>query len=282
MKTQIILASSVAFFLTSLPVLAASRTITINDLAITNGRQSIKVPAGDGVVMDLSETGQIVRGVVFGDATKFVITGVDGQLCYMQQDKCRATGASVVSFRQVKDVEILTQSHSPDGSTTVTLITDGKLGRKVLHMRLKPVVKSTYTAIVVKENPPPLVPVVASSIPTRSTRSRLVSSTNTTTFPLQRSRAKFVQPPLALVKPVLPLSRPSILGSVTQRSDANALAIGLSHGIEPRSTKYKKAQNAIIALRKGRTREEAALVSGLELDFINRLIYIGRQTSRKF
>lgn len=123
MKAQILLPSTVMIALMSLPALGASRSVTIDDLAISNGRISAQVPAGDGVIMDFSEVGQVVKGVVFGDATKFVITGVDGQLCYMQQEKCEATGASVVSFRQVKGVEIPTQSHSPDGSTTVTLST---------------------------------------------------------------------------------------------------------------------------------------------------------------
>ena len=271
MIARILLSSTAAIALMSLPVMAASRILTINDLAITNGRLTVQVPAGTGVVLDLSEVGQIVKGASFGDATKFVISGIDGQLCYMQQDECQATGASVIAFRPVKGIEIPTQSHSPDGSTTATLITDGKLGRKVLHMRLIPAVKATYTAIVVRENPTPVLPVVASLTPTRSRMvSAHTSTANNLYFPLASSPAIRSLP---------------LISSTTQRSDANALAIGLSMAnpsrnnsikIKPQSVEYKKVQNAIIALRKGRPLEEAAKVSKLKLQIIEKLIYLGQ------
>ena len=163
MKALFFSTSTAALALLSSPAMAASKIVTINELAITSGRFMIQVPAGDGVVLDLSEISQTVKGAAFGDATKFVISGIDGQLCYMQKDKCEATGASVISLRQVKGVEISTQSHSPDGSTTLTLTTDGKLGPKVLHMLLVPTLKAPYTAIVARKDFPPVQQVVASN-----------------------------------------------------------------------------------------------------------------------
>lgn len=284
MKARILLSSAAAITLISLPAMAASRILTINDLAITNGRLTVQVPDGNGVVIDLSEIGQIVKSAGFGDPTKFVISGIDGQLCYMQQDACEATGASVIAFRPVKGIEISTQSHSPDGSTTATLITDGRLGRKVLHMRLVPAVKATYTAIVVRENPTPVLPAVASKT---STRSRPVSAhfstANNLYFPLQGTQSQSAEQ--STEKPASsPVIRSfPLISSTTQRSAANALAIGLSMAnpsrnnsikIEPQSVEYKKVQNAIIALRKGKTLEEAAEVSGLELQLIEQLIYL--------
>jgi len=161
-KALFLSTSTAAIALISSPAMAASKIVTINELAITSGRFMIQVPAGDGVVLDLSEISQTVKGAAFGDATKFVISGIDGQLCYMQKDKCEATGASVVSLRQVKGIEILSESHSPDGSTTLTLTTDGKLGPKVLHMLLIPTLKAPYTAIVARKDFAPVQQVVAS------------------------------------------------------------------------------------------------------------------------
>lgn len=258
MLARTLLSSAFAIVCMSSPALAASRIVTIDELAITNGRLTVQVPAGDGVVIDLSSIGQIVRGVGFGDATKFVISGIDGQLCYMQQDECSATGASVISFRQVKGIEIPTQSHSPDGSTTATLTTDGRLGRKVLHMRLIPAIQATYTAIVVTENPTSVLPVV--------------THTTTAFFPIDFSNNTVDR---RIWEPTL-----------RQRSDANALAMGLRMAnprnnniikIAPHSAQYMKVQNAIIALRKGKSREDAASVSGLELLFIEQLIYLGQK-----
>lgn len=166
--------STVAIALISSPVMAASKIVTINDLTIANGKFTIQVPAGDGVVIDLSEISQTVKGAVFGDPTKFVISGIDGQLCYMQKDKCQATGASVVLLRPVKGVEIPTQSHSPDGSTTVTLITDGNLGSKVLHMLLIPSLKAPYTAIVARKDFAPVHPVATSRIESSQVEPHLV------------------------------------------------------------------------------------------------------------
>lgn len=284
MKVQVLLPSTVMIALMSLPAWGASRSVTIHDLAISNGRLSAQVPAGDGVVMDLSEVGQIVKGVLFGDATKFVITGVDGQLCYMQQGKCEATGASVVSFRQVKGVEIPTQSHSPDGSTTVTLITEGKLGRKVLHLRLLPAVKAPYTAIVVRANP---TPVLLEPAGNTLTQPRMFINHTSTVFPRQQLQTKPIEVSLATKPNILPVNRPSLRLSrrMMQRTDADALAMGLSVAnpsrnnnikIEPRSAKYNKVQSAIAALRRGGTREEAAKVSGLKPEFIDNLIDLGR------
>lgn len=228
--------------------------------------------------MDLSEVGQVVKGVVFGDATKFVITGVDGQLCYMQQEKCEATGASVVSFRQVKGVEIPTQSHSPDGSTTVTLVTEGKLGRKVLHLRLLPAVKAPYTAIVVRANPTPTEP------------GTFINYTSTV-FPRQQLQTKPIEASLETKPNIFPVNRlPLRLNSrmMQQASDANALAVGLSMAnpsrnnhikIQPQSGEYNKVQSAIAVLRRSGTRERAAKVSGLKPELIDNLIDLGRGKS---
>lgn len=364
----ILAASQVAIALMSSPALAASRLVTIDDLVISNGRLTVEVPSGYGVVLDLSSVGQIVTGASFGDATKFVIAGIDGQLCYMQQDKCEATGASVVAFRPVKGIEIPTQSHAPDGSTSVTLTTDGKLGRKVLHMRLVPAVKATYTAIVVKESMPLML--ATASTPARQTRPtsrytnpNLVSQPSSRVKPLtfatmavkpialppslatmefqscvpfdgktievtnptvvaqtRKPQTKKIQVPnptviaqvhkpqarkIEATKPSVvaqaqqpqskkppttkpaksPVTRPGLIGSTMNKSDANALAMGLSMAnpkrsssvkIAPRSAKYNQVQTAIVKLRGGKTREQAAIASGLELQFINQLIDLGQ------
>lgn len=82
-----------------------------------------------------------------------------------------------------------------------------------------------------------------------------------------------------------PVTRPPLIGSTMQKSDANALAMGLSMAnpkrnnsvkIAPRSAEYKKVQTAIVKLRGGKTREQAAIASGLKLQDINELIHLGQ------
>jgi len=200
MKTLLLSTSTALIAFISSPAMAASKIVSINDLAITSGRFTIQVPDGSGVVLDLSEVNQTVKGANFGDATKFVISGIDGQLCYMQKDKCEATGASVISLKPVKGVEISTQSHSPDGSTTLTLITSGKLGTKVLHMLLIPTIKAPYTAIVARKDFAPAQSVVASKIegfqlePNKVHVSKLPNVDGSTTSKLSREHLNSKQP----------------------------------------------------------------------------------------
>jgi hypothetical protein len=74
MKTLLLSTSTALIAFISSPAMAASKIVSINDLAITSGRFTIQVPDGSGVVLDLSEVNQTVKGANFGDATKFVIS----------------------------------------------------------------------------------------------------------------------------------------------------------------------------------------------------------------
>jgi hypothetical protein len=327
--------SVISLVATAIPASAATKIVNIDDLLITNGKLVLPVPAGDGIVIDLSEVGQVVQGARFGDATKFVISGVNGQLCYMQTKECESTGASVIAFSQVKGIQLPTQTHTADGSTTVTLTTTGKLGDKLLHIRLMPTARATYTALVVKNNQP-LKP--ATLITQTSSKTQLVSSTVTSPPPMvsvNKSIPLPIEIPVVMVeiektlppsspieqKPVLPLkgatslfqvaplpmartvesikpegnsatispkaivTKPLIIASPIPRSDANALAEGLRRAnpkqgnilkIDRYPIFYARVQNAIIVLRHGGTREEAAKAARLDQNLIVQLINLGQ------
>jgi outer membrane biosynthesis protein TonB len=144
------------------PLLIASAgavPVPISALEIGNGRYTVMVPPGYGVVLDLSSVGQRVTGAGFGDATKFIISGLDGNLCYLQE-RCKSTGAGIIQIRSItlpklaKDASFPAQTYSSDGGTSLTLITDGKLGRKILHVRVVAVPRPQYTALLVENAAP--------------------------------------------------------------------------------------------------------------------------------
>jgi hypothetical protein len=71
------------------------------------------------------------------------------------------------------------------------------------------------------------------------------------------------------------------LSNSSRRNDANAIAYGLAianrnHRIKPGSTNWKKAQNAIRLLRRGKSREQAVNLSGIPLSIFNQLLEWGQ------
>jgi hypothetical protein len=184
---------------------AGSASVAISTLEISNAGYTIPVPPGYGVVLDLSKIGQRVTGAGFGDSTKFVISGLDGNLCYLQE-KCRSTGASVILLKSImlpkeaKQASFPTQTYSADGGTSLTLVTDGRQGRRILSMRVVSVLRPQFTALVVEDPIQPLVP----------PSNRTVLSSNFKPLPVlkvpavRRSTTALLPPPPAIVPIVTP------------------------------------------------------------------------------
>ncbi|PSB43158.1 hypothetical protein C7B80_25090 [Cyanosarcina cf. burmensis CCALA 770] len=145
--------SAIAFvlLLVELPTLAASASqiVWIDRLDVSNNQMLAIVPSGHGLVIDLSKTGQVIEAAAFGDPTKFSASGLNGELCYLQQE-CKGRSPSILLLRNLKGISLPNQSNSPDGSTTLTLITVGKLGQKTLQLKVKPAENAAYTALVVE------------------------------------------------------------------------------------------------------------------------------------
>lgn len=139
-------------FAIATPAWAESNQILIDRLDIAEAEVTIPVSKGYGMVLDFSGVGQTVKAASLADPSRIVISGIDGNLCYLQE-KCQGSGASVIRLSQVSGINLPGLTSAADGGTTLTLITDGKAGRKVLQMRVLPVQEKTYTALVVAPGP---------------------------------------------------------------------------------------------------------------------------------
>lgn len=155
---HLVLPLSLTFLSLTTPAWASSRAISLRDLDISSSQLTVAVAPGDGLVLDLSPVGQTVRTVAFGDASQFVISGLDGNFCAPSaKQSCSSSGATVLLLRRISGISLPTQTHAQDGGTTLTLITQGKAGQKILHLRVVPTAISDYTALVVTPNPVRLV-----------------------------------------------------------------------------------------------------------------------------
>lgn len=135
-------------FTITAPAWAESNQVSIDQLDITKATITVPVSVGYGMVLDFSAVGQIVKAASLVDPSRIVISGIDGNLCYLQE-KCLGNGASVIRLTQVSGIKFPGLTSAADGGTTLTLITEGKSGRKTLQMRVIPVKETKYTALVV-------------------------------------------------------------------------------------------------------------------------------------
>lgn len=166
---QYLLPLSLTLLSFATPTWASSRAIALRDLEISSGQLTVAVAPGDGLVLDLSSVGQTVRTVAFGDASQFVISGLDGSFCAPSAKQgCSSSGATILLLRKISRISLPAQTHAQDGGTTLTMITQGKAGQKILHLRIVPTPVSDYTALVVTPNP---IRLVSEALPTQSSTS---------------------------------------------------------------------------------------------------------------
>jgi hypothetical protein len=252
-----------------------TRTVYSQDAQGTNSMGvDLKVWKGYGLTINFIPTGEIIKQVWLGDPSRFTLTS-NGNLCQRgtSDSNCGRVGATVLFLRQIKPINFPTLTSSPDGSTVITVITASSDGQKQYQFKLIPARgKPQYTSLIIKpdsEKPLPILvrkqPAVTTEKPSQQQTVSAVNNQNVTTVKTTSTATTQTQ----------------ALSNSSRRNDANAIAYGLAianrnNRIKPGSTNWKKAQNAIRLLRRGKSREQAVNLSGIPLSIFNQLLEWGQ------
>ncbi|MFN6572018.1 MAG: hypothetical protein RMY31_033440 [Dendronalium sp. ChiSLP03b] len=240
----------------------------------------LKVWSGYGLTINFIPTGEVIKQVWIGDPSRIGFTS-NGDLCSKsnsnnESSECTNTGATVLFLRQIKPVNFPHMTSSADGSTQITVITNGPDGHKQYQFKLIPATgQPAYTSLVIKpdsERPAPLL--TARVQPAVTTKKS--SATQQTLTPVKKQNVTVTSTPPALTLTI---------GNTLQRSDANALAYGLAIArqkeiIKPGSTNWRKAQDAIRLLRRGKSRDKALALSRMPSELFEKLINWGQTNSQ--
>ena len=261
------------FFNSGQALAIPARTVYAQDAqGIQSNGVELKVWRGYGVSINFIPTGETIKQVWIGDPSRIGFTS-NGDLCQKNDSntECANTGATVLFLRQIKPVNFPNMTNSADGSTQITVITNGSDGQKQYQFKITPATgQPSYTSLVIKPD---------SSRPA----------------PLLLAREKVppqkISIPLLTVEPTIPQSIPVITNALLptprgslQRNDANAVVAGLAVAhrrgqLKSGSITWKKVQDAIKLLRLGLSREEAISKSRVDAQVFNQLIEWGRTPS---
>lgn len=99
----------------------------------------LQVWAGYDLTIDFLASGEKINFVRLGDPSRFVYSS-DGKLCSQigSPSDCKNQPANVLFIRQIKLLNFNHLLHSQSGNTQITVITEGKTGRKVFQFELHP------------------------------------------------------------------------------------------------------------------------------------------------
>ncbi len=146
MKNLIIKLALVSSFLLPTAVLpniaiaSGTRKISTSDAQGLNGKTlQLSIHSGYGLTMDFLDLDEIILDATLADPSNFTFTGLVGNLCpKFVPVECQSNGARGIRIgRMSKPIKFPNISSSPDGSTTLTLITESPRGLKVYKFILK-------------------------------------------------------------------------------------------------------------------------------------------------
>jgi hypothetical protein len=319
MKRFTLLLISLLIFSPTQTLAIPARVVYSQDAqGINSSGIDLKVWSGYGLTINFIPTGEIIKQVWIGDPSRISFTS-NGDLCQKNTSNqdCTNAGATVLFLRHIKPIDFPNITSSGDGSTQITILTNGTNGQKQYQFKLIPSTgKPTYTSLVIKPdssrpNPVllarervPVTPVKKPSLPQQTVASinyQNVAAASSSPSSLGGVKGKGeggkVLNPLPLNPSPFPSPHPAFLGWQTassvssprtvtlgntlQRNDANAIAYGLSVAvskgkIQPNSTNWRKAQDAIKLLRRGKSRDEAVALSGIAPSLFEQLINWGK------
>lgn len=290
--------------------LPAARNVYSQDAQASSSRGiDLKVWKGYGLTINFIPTGEKIKQVWLGDPSRFALTS-NGNLCQRStssnDESCGTGGATVLFVRQIKPINFPSLTTSPDGSTIITIITDSAEGDKHYQFQLTPASgKPSYTSLIIHPESEKPSPIGRQPILNTSRKTPQLVTTNP---PVQQPKKYVtVKKPVIIAKPVtqqrtetrsnsLPPSSTNIANNSTTnpalpklaternsipRNDANALAYGLTQAvtnkeIKPYSRTWRKLQDAIRLLRRGKSQQEAISLSGVPAELFENLINRGR------
>ncbi|MCG6133988.1 MAG: hypothetical protein MET45_04920 [Nostoc sp. LLA-1] len=292
-KPKIVLIS--AFCLLNLVVfnsakaLASSTRVVYSQDAqgITASGIDLKVWSGYGLTINFIPSGEIIKQVWIGDPTRISFTS-NGGLCQKMESnqECTNAGATVLFLRHIQPIKFPHLTSSSDGSTQLTILTSGAEGQKQYQFKLTPSTgQPSYTSLIIKpdsERPKPLLvaeetpPVITEPVSAKETvaaRNNQNTNPQITSPNHQNSNVQITSSNLSTIT--------LIPGRTIQRNDANAIAYGLAIAgrngeIKQGSPIWKKLQDTIRLLRRGKSREEAIALSGIDAEIFNQLIELGK------
>ncbi len=142
MKNLVIKLALVSSFLLPVPAVASgTRRISTSDAQGTNGKTlQLLIHPGYGLTMDFLDVDEIILDASLADPSNFTFSGLVGNLCpkFVQAAQCEGNGARGIRIgRMSKPIQFPNISSSPDGRTTLTLVTQGRDGLKVYKFILK-------------------------------------------------------------------------------------------------------------------------------------------------
>ncbi len=122
-------------------VASGTRSISTSDAQGTNGKTlQLLIHSGYGLTMDFLELDEIILDASLADPSNFTFSGLVGNLCpkFVQAAQCDGNGARGIRIRRMSNpIKFPNISSSPDGRTTLTLVTQGRDGLKVYKFILK-------------------------------------------------------------------------------------------------------------------------------------------------
>ncbi len=140
MKNLIIKLALASSFLLPLPVMASgTRRISSSDAQGLNGKTiELSIHEGYELTVDFLGLGETIVDVSPGDPSNFAFAGMVGKICpSFIQVPCEGNGAKILKIRQIKSIEFDNITSSSDGSTTLTIATQGVAGYQVYTFILK-------------------------------------------------------------------------------------------------------------------------------------------------
>lgn len=122
----------------------------------------LNVADGYGLTIDFIPTGEVVKQAWLADPSHIGFSS-NGNLCQLNQGDCQSSGATILFLRKIKPIKFPHITSSSDGSTELTVVTQGTDGnQKEYQFRIVPIKgKPAYTNLVIKpdsERPKPLLP----------------------------------------------------------------------------------------------------------------------------
>lgn len=150
------------FYFTQSKVLAIpARVVYSKDAQGLTKGISLKVTDGYGLTINFIETGESVKQAWLADPSHIGFSS-NGNLCQLNQNNCKSSGATILFLRKIKPINFPHLTSSKNGSTQLTIITQGNDGKqKEYQFRLVPSVgEPAYTSLVIKpdsERPLPLL-----------------------------------------------------------------------------------------------------------------------------
>ncbi|MBW4434325.1 MAG: hypothetical protein KME28_22070 [Pelatocladus maniniholoensis HA4357-MV3] len=122
----------------------------------------LKVHPGYGLTINFIATEEKIKQVWIGDPSHFAFTSNSCTQQLQGNQTCSHEGATILFIRQIKPIKFPNISSNEDGSTQLTIITNGDDGKeKQYQFQLIPALgKPAYTSLVIKpdsQKPLPLL-----------------------------------------------------------------------------------------------------------------------------